>query len=93
MDHGLDSRNNQNNSNSRGVLIEVSSYSPGGRGAWLRGTTSEHNFCGVRDIFTAMEQSENPYRQGGNILAPDLWYTAIYGIRLWSVSTRYKGIA
>jgi glucan 1,3-beta-glucosidase len=82
-DHDLDGGNGQNIATGRGALIEASSNSNGGRGTWLLGTAFEHNtlyqynFHGAKDVYTAMQQSETPYWQGGTVLAPDPWSPAL----------------
>jgi glucan 1,3-beta-glucosidase len=90
-DHDLDNGNSMNIATGRGMLIEASASSNGGRGTWLVGTAFEHNalyqynFHNADTVYAGMQQSETPYWQGpvfsGNpwpaVLTPDPWAPAI----------------
>ncbi|PMD48188.1 glycoside hydrolase family 55 protein [Hyaloscypha variabilis F] len=86
-DHDLDGGNGQNIATGRGILIESSSASNGGRGTWLVGTAFEHNtlyqynFHNAKDVYAGMQQSETPYWQGpgfaSDVLDPAPWAPAL----------------
>jgi glucan 1,3-beta-glucosidase len=83
----FDGGNGQNIATGRGILIESSSASNGGRGTWLVGTAFEHNtlyqynFHNAKDVYAGMQQSETPYWQGpgfaSDVLDPAPWAPAL----------------